>query len=353
MSAETDTLVPTSHAAEMLGEFVQHLSEDHDIDFRKETDGSHVVEQTGFRVAFRVADGGLSVSIRAPNEGALVFFKEEVAKHVGEVDPKAALAMRWSGEAAIAGDVPPNFRVLRVRSSRELFSGMQRVTMHMPGLADVVRDGLHLKLMLPSISGRAPIWPRMGPNGAPIWPTGSDALHARYMTIIAARPEVEEVDLDMVRHGDGLISLWAQSATPGDEIGAMGPAGMQGLPEAERYLLAADMTGLSSAARILGTLPDEAEGDVVLSAPEDCELSAYLPKTNLRIHRLAPDIFEAEALPLLARLAKRTTPQQAWFAGEFDGAQAARKLFKSSCGLKKGEQLAVAYWRHAHPGFMA
>ncbi|MFG5379942.1 DUF2218 domain-containing protein [Yoonia sp. R2-816] len=353
MSAETNTIVPTPHAAEMLSAFVYHLSEDHDIDFRKEADGSHVVEQTGFRVSFQEADDGLLVSIRAPHKGALVFFKEEVAKHVSEVDPAAALAMRWSGETTKDGDLPPNFRILTVLSSREIFAGMQRVTVRMPGLADVAYEGLHLKLMLPSVAGRAPVWPRMGANGAPVWPTGLDALHARYMTIVAARPEAEEIDLDMVRHSDGLVSLWARNAAAGDEIGAMGPAGMQGLPEVERYLLAADLTGLPSAARIIETLPEGATGDLVVSTPENCDLSDYLPKSNLRVHRLAPGVFEAEAIPLLAKLAEQCAPQQAWFAGEFEGAQAARKLFKGRCGLAKGEQLAVAYWRHAHPGFMA
>lgn len=230
---------------------------------------------------------------------------------------------------------------------------MQRVTVRMPGLAGVANEGLHLKLMLPSVAGRKPVWPRMAANGAPVWPSGADALHTRYMTIVAARPETEEIDLDMVRHGDGLISGWAQRAAAGDEIGAMGPAGMQGLPEVERYLLAADMTGLSSAARILETLPKGAEGALIVSAPDDCDLSAYLPKSKLRVHCLAPSVFEAEAVPLLAKLAEECAPQQAWFAGEFESAQAARKLFKGACGLKKGEQLAVAYWRHAHPGFMA
>ncbi|WP_208354309.1 siderophore-interacting protein [Pseudaestuariivita rosea] len=349
---DTQTLVSTENPDEILAEFVHHLEDDHDIQFQKMHDGSRVVEQEAFRVAFRVELDGLSVSIRAPNEGALVFFKEEIARHISEIDAIAAKGIRWSGEASREGELPPNFNVLTVVSSLEIFPGMQRVTLKMPGLKDVLEDGLHLKLMLPANPGRTAVWPKMAANGAPVWPEGKDALHARYMTIVQIRPDVEEIDLDMVRHGDGLISRWAQKASIDDEVGAMGPAGMQGLPKAERYLMAADMTGLSSAARIMERLPKNATGAVIVAAPTQCDLAEYLPASNLTIYRIAPEDFEEDVIPLLGQLAAVVRPEQAWFAGEFTNAQAARKLFRQN-GLSKGTQLSVAYWRRNQPGFMA
>ncbi|QPH55593.1 siderophore-interacting protein [Pontivivens ytuae] len=337
----------------MLSAFVSHLEDDHDLEFTKRKDGTHFIHRDEFCISFRVQSDGLQVAIGAPSESALLFFKDEVARHVEELDAEAASKMRWSGEASREGDLPPNFRILEVVKSQRIFQNMQRITLHMPDLAKRKEAGFHLKLMLPSRPGRKPLWPSMAANGAPIWPRGDDALHARYMTIMATRPSVEEIDIDVVCHGEGMISLWAQTARPGDEIGAMGPAGMSGLPVASRYLLVADMTGLSSVARILRCLPLDATGHVVVAAPDDCDISTYLPMTTLDIHRLLPDAFQAEALEMMEQITEGTQPEQAWFAGEFDGAQAARKLFRGKCGLGKGTQLAVAYWRRDHPGFSA
>ncbi len=337
----------------MLSAFVSHLQDDHNLEFAERPDGTRFIDRDDFSVAFRAGPDGLHVALGAPSDSALIFFKDEIARHVGALDAGAASAMRWSGEPTREGDLPPNFRILTVVASRRIFEGMQRVTLNMPDLAERKKAGFHLKLMLPSRPDRTPVWPSMAANGAPVWPRGKDVLHARYMTIAGTRPNVGELDIDVVCHGEGLISLWAQAARPGDQIGAMGPAGMQALPAAARYLLAADMTGLSSAARIMGRLPARAVGHVVVAAPADCDVMAYLPETDLTVHRLGPDTFETAALDLMEQLTERMQPDQAWFAGEFDGAHAARRLFRGRCGLGKGTQLAVTYWRRDYPGFTA
>lgn len=347
----SETAVVTEQPKTLLDHLTAHLRADHDISLETDDDGGFFVDRGAFRMDLKPGNEGLMIRIAAPNAGALVFFKDGVAAHLAEFDPSLAGSVRWSGETSKAGDLPPNFRILDVVESQVLFTGMQRVTVRVPDVAKLMQDGLHFKLMLPATPDRKPVWPRMAENGAPVWPQGDDALHARFITIVGARPERGEVDLDIVRHGVGLISVWAQSARAGDQIGAMGPTGLNELPEHNSYFFAADMTALSSLARVMELVPKGASGNVVAAAPDDCDLESYLPATSLDVHRFDPDVFESAVPDSLARLTRVGQTEYGWFAGEFSGAQTARKWFKTELGLDKTRQLSVAYWRRDVAGY--
>ncbi|MGD1883903.1 MAG: siderophore-interacting protein [Paracoccaceae bacterium] len=351
MSCITDTVIPTDQPGQILIAFEAHISGDHGLDLKSTKDGGRFIEHEAFRVDFKVQDTGLYVKIKGPNESALIFFKEEIAHHVAELDERAAGAIRWRGENSKPGDLPPNFRVLEVVKSKEIFRGMQRVTIKMPDRDDMLGQGLHVRLMLPSRPGRDPVWPRMGENGSPIWPQGDDKLHARYVTIKNVRADVAEIDLDIVRHAGGLISLWAQQAEPGQFIGAMGPAGMDQLPKATTYFLAADGTGLPAIARLLATIDQASKGSVVVAAPDDCDLQTYFPDTHLEVRCVDPDDFPEQIQAIAEEMTEPGRTEYAFFAGEFDNAQALRKHFKGMLGLGKERQLSTAYWRRGMAGF--
>ncbi|MEM9582892.1 MAG: siderophore-interacting protein [Pseudomonadota bacterium] len=348
--AKAQTLIPTAQAETLLGMFVTHIKEDHGLTVQIEEDGTHIVDEQAFRIAFGATPSGLSVDLVTPNESTLLFFKEEIVAHVAEVDEHAATNIRWDDDAASAGELPGNFRVLRVLDSFILFTGMQRVILSYPGIATHAHDGAHLRLMLPAKAGRRPVWPVMGDNGVPIWPQGDDVLHARFITIKDINVEAETVSLDIVRHDHGFISQWAQNVKTGDDVGAMGPAGMLELPEATSYFLAADGTGLPCIARFLETLDPNARGNVVVAAPQEYDLSDYLPATNLDIHKVAPGLFEGRIAELAQQLTKPGLTDYAFFAGEFQNAQELRKYFKKVLNLDKKTQISATYWRRGMPG---
>ena len=346
----SETVVPTAKPQDMLDMFISHVRDDHGMEFSVTPDGTHFIEQDVFRIELGVRQDGLRVRLAGPNESALIFFKEEIVHHVADVDSDAAAAIRWDETEGSTrqGDLPPNFHVLTVLESFELFDGMQRVVVHCPQVVARYEEGLHLRMILPLDRTRAPVWPRMGANGTPVWPHGADKLHARFVTIRQVRAESNEVDLDIVRHGDGLISQFALGAQPGQEIGAMGPAGMQALPPHNRYFIAADGTGLPGVARLLENLPPSARGDVVVALPDDVD---YLPHTPLRVHRVAPSDFEVRIVQDAQRLTTRGETEYAYFAGEFENAQALRKHFRHALGFDKTTQISAAYWRRGKPGF--
>ena len=242
MTSTTHTLLQVDAPEHALSAFQKHIEADHEVTFETAPDGGRYVENAGFRIAFKVEDAGLRITISAPLPDMLVFIKEAVAKHVAELDADLARNLRWTGETAIVGDLPENFRVGEVTNRATPMQGLVRVTLKIADAAFFGSPGLHIKIMLPAIAGRSPSWPRMGANGAPIWPRGEDALHARYITIIGSRASDGEIDIDVAAHGDGLISSWAMNCEVGQQVGIMGPIGSVEIPDAETAVLAADLT---------------------------------------------------------------------------------------------------------------
>ncbi|MEM8685711.1 MAG: siderophore-interacting protein [Pseudomonadota bacterium] len=351
MVAISETVVPVSDAKTVLSYFADHMRKDHGIELDVAEDGSRHLDMEGFCIDMRVDPRGLYIRIEGPNEGTLIFFKEDVAEHVSEIDATAAANIRWSGESSVEGALPVNFKVLKVVSSRPVFPGLQRVTLAHDDVSSLAADGVHLRLMLPLITGRVPKWPRMAANGAPVWPQGDDKLHARIITLRNVRPTLGEVDVDVVKHEGGMISRWAANAESGNAVGIMGPAGKTSPIVSKNMFFAADGTGLPALARIIDDLPNDAAGDVVVAVHQDYNVTDYLPPSGFRVHTIAPDRFPSEILGTARELTRRGYTSYAFFAGEFDNAQEMRKHFKDELGLDKQTQLSAAYWRQGVPGY--
>lgn len=344
ITASAKTTLTLDAPQEMLSQILSHLRDDHGMGFRSDGEGAHVFEQDGYRVEFALRRRALDVTLGAPGENAMQFSKEGMVQHIAALSPEVAQTIRWEGVAQEVGTLPRNFRLLTVLNSRLLFEGMQRVTLQYPDIARLQTEGLHVRMILPCDPTRAAIWPVMGANGAPVWPTGDDALHARYLTLKNIRPETEEVEVDVVRHRSGLISRWAQHARSGQQIGTMGPVGITALPEVASYFLAADGTGLPAVAQLMSRLSHDAVGDVVVALPAGVSHHDYLPQTKLRIHTVAPDRFEATILEY-AQALTTTDIGYAFFAGEFANAQQLRQYFRNDLSLDKTKQVCTAYWR--------
>ncbi|MFF2367289.1 siderophore-interacting protein [Streptomyces sp. NPDC058122] len=95
----------------------------------------------------------------------------------------------------------------------------------------------------------------------------------RTYTVRAWDPEVRELTLDFVVHGDeGLAGPWALRAQPGDLVRFMGPGGAYA-PDttADWHLLAGDESALPAIAAALESLPDAAtvRAFVEVSGPEE------------------------------------------------------------------------------------
>ena len=343
----SSTYVPFAGADAALAQLVAH-AEEHEA----------ILETLGPRnVRILVGDNsieigsngkGLSFRIAAISESYLCILKEASVFHLQELNETVVERIRWEDGCTDAseGAWPTNFHELELLDRNEVHSDFLRLRFKSSGKADrLAGPGIHVKLLLPPVSGRDPVWPTTAANGTVSWPVGEDALHARYYTIRSVDPDRGEIDIDIVRHRGGVISDWAEAADRGARIGLLGPGGYERPNEGDRILLAGDRTALPALARMLEDLPKGVTGYVIGEAASLDDLRSYLPETDLGLHALPKERFSAEIVTISRKESGEVKPQFAWFAGEYKNAQDMRKLFKSEIGLGKGSQFSITYWR--------
>ncbi len=77
----------------------------------------------------------------------------------------------------------------------------------------------------------------------------------RRYTIRLVRPDVGEIDVDVLLHGAGPGSVWGATATVGDEVRFQGPRGKLQLARADWHLLVGDESALPAIATVCAALP--------------------------------------------------------------------------------------------------
>jgi NADPH-dependent ferric siderophore reductase len=101
-----------------------------------------------------------------------------------------------------------------------------------------------------------------GPEG-PIFPPGLPRPLSRTYTPRQFRPDALELDVDVVRHGDGPGPTWAQRAKVGDSVVVAGPGGgYHRPPEVDRLVIGGDETSLPAISMVLASLPASARAEV-------------------------------------------------------------------------------------------
>ncbi|MEM9148473.1 MAG: MFS transporter [Pseudomonadota bacterium] len=306
------------------------------------------LEEMGCLVEMKAAGGSVDILIDTPSDNFLTFIREEIIEHLEEYDFESTKTMRWTGGIKV-GEMPSNFRILRAKARREVFPGLIRVTLEGVDVQAMAKDGVHLRIMMPKTRGRPPVWPVVAESGATVWPEGEDQLHARYVTVRNIRIDAREIDVDVAHHDGGLISDWSVAENDDQPVGVMGPIGDPDLFQTDNVVLAADYTGLPALARLIESVDGRVTGHLFAAAPSQDALEAYLPRSQMTVTAVSPDIF-AERIADMVRACKTKPVSYAWFAGEFAAAQAVRSVFKATFGLDKRSQLSVAYWRSGVPG---
>ena len=172
----------------------------------------------------------------------------------------------------------------------------------------------------------------------------------RTYTPLAVRPDVHEVDVDFVLHGEGPASTWASQAAVGQVIYLMGPGPGYALDtSATQHLLIADDSALPAIENILAVLPASASVHLlveVISADEERPLQSaaqlvtqWLPRGT--DHRNA-------GLPLERALrALQTVPPGAkiYLACEAAAMRRIRQLLQDELGVDRQHIVGRGYWK--------
>jgi NADPH-dependent ferric siderophore reductase len=323
-----------------------HLRRDligHGVHLVADGQAEAVFEHEGCQITLAHGAGRLRVAVTAPNENTLFFLKEAAARHLLELDPLAAAQLTWS-DPGVIGVRPGNFREMRLVRRERIMARMVRLTFAVENLGGLSNDGLHVKFLLPPSRNRAPLWPTTTASGIPAWPTGADRLAIRFYTLRRVRPSQGEIFIDVVLHGNGRVSSWAETAQPGDLAGMLGPGGGRTPRIDGPILLSGDLTAAPAIARMIEELPETSAPHVWLRSNDLDATAQYLAEAGRKVRLRA--FTETDCIrTVILEILQRESLVYAWFAGEHDDAQIVRKLFKTVLKLPKGQQQSVAYWR--------
>lgn len=291
------------------------------------------------------------------------------------------------------------FRV-EVRRRRQLSPSFLRVTVTGDDLDAFADNGYdqRIKLVFPlpgagAREGAADIMGGLADLPATDWFAHWRALPderrnpIRTYTVRQVRPELREVDVDIVtHHGTGPAAVWADAATPGDPLALVGPdAGYAGNhggvefrpPDGTRtVLLAGDETAVPAICAILERLPDDLDGEALLEVPDPADRLPVTAPSRMRVSwlarcgaphgsRLVPAV-KAAATRLLAPAPAvpdaledvdvdsqllwevpepGTAPDYAWLAGEAGVIRTLRRHLVAGRGLDRRAVAFMGYWR--------
>jgi NADPH-dependent ferric siderophore reductase len=172
----------------------------------------------------------------------------------------------------------------------------------------------------------------------------------RTYTVRAWDPELRELTLDFVIHGDeGLAGPWALAARPGDTLRFRGPGGAYAPdPEADWHLVAGDESALPAIAAALEALPDRAEirAFVEVAGPEE-EQKIDSDAEIVWLHRGNRPVGEAlvEAVRALEFPEGRV---HAFVHGEAGFVKELRRLLRVERQIPREDLSISGYWRLGH-----
>ena len=272
--------------------------------------------------------------------------------------------------------------------TRFVFTGEDVALMH------TLAPDQRVKLFFPSANGSAPDLPKVGD-----WQAARRTLkpeHAppmRTYTIRALRPDINELDIDFVLHGEtGPASRWAVHARPGDPLQIVAPnaayhadpGGYEWMPPqgVRKILLIGDETALPAIAGILEQLashPDAPQVQAFIEVPEEADCMPLLCGVHTKVHwlpRLTLHKQHGEGMILAARELASLPPTRAnlndsaalqeldlnsqrlwelasakrsefyaWVAGESAAVMDIRRFFINECGLDRKGLTLMGYWK--------
>jgi NADPH-dependent ferric siderophore reductase len=277
---------------------------------------------------------------------------------------------------------------------RRLSPSFVRLTLTGPDLDEFADNGFdqRFKLVLPNAHGSYDALPR-DPDWYATWlrQPADRQNPIRTYTVRAVRPEVRQVDVDVVLHGDGgPASRFVRRAAAGDRLVVLGPnrwyddahGGLEYRPPAGHLgptLLVGDATAAPAVLSVLERLPEQAFGEVVLEVPGPSDIADVVAPAGFRITWLVrqgpasglPHALD-EALGRLALGAGAETsthlepedcelvwdvPEEArpdglyaWIAGESSVVTGLRRHLVCDLGVDRRSVAFMGYWREGRPG---
>jgi NADPH-dependent ferric siderophore reductase len=268
--------------------------------------------------------------------------------------------------------VDPHVVMAEVVNTKQVTPNMMRVTLGGDELAQLTPAGYDQWFRL--------FLPRAGQDMLRLPKRASGLWYAEYLTtpkaqrpwvrnytVRAARPDLNEIDVDFVLHApeDGTPGHSEHASGPGAGFAQAADRGMrvgildQGITfdarhPHDRTLLVADESGLPAVAGICESLPDDARGIAVIEVPTAGDKQEFRAPSGVEVRWIVRSDVDAHAVPGQAALAELhelelagpATDVYAFTVGESSLATGARRHLVNERGVPKAQVDFVGYWRH-------
>jgi NADPH-dependent ferric siderophore reductase len=213
----------------------------------------------------------------------------------------------------------------------------------------------HLKLFLPSAGTSELLLPEQGPDG-PVW-NHDESLRPVIRTYTPRRydPATKTLEIQLVLHGVGPASEWAERVAVGDHVAVGGPGGRFVMDEAaSHWWLAADESALPALGTLLDVLPETATAEVHIEVEDPDDVIKLPTAATVNVtwhHRYGSRDFSA-ALATAAREASLTDGTKIWVACESGVMRDIRRHLTRDRGIPVSQLVTRGYWRRGevnHP----
>jgi len=247
---------------------------------------------------------------------------------------------------------PPRFRHVVVRRIEPLSPRLLRVTLAGPELQGltVEHPAASVRLLLPSSASGELVFPAWNGNEF-LLPDGRRPV-IRTFTPRRLDRDALELDVEIVIHGQGAATEWAEAVEPGAPAAISGPGrGYVVDRDARAFLLAGDETAIPAISQLLETLPAEIPTNVRIEvAHPDARLA--LPATHAAVEwrDLPPGAPAGDALVAAVEDADIAVGTRVWVAGEAAAVQRIRRHLFDQRGLSRAETWVRGYWQRGRRG---
>lgn len=229
---------------------------------------------------------------------------------------------------------------------------MLRVTLAGPTLEGLARGlpAASVRVLLPADTTDVvlPSW-----NGNEFLLEDGSRPIIRTLTPLRFEPGPLELDVEIVRHGHGPLSAWADTAQPGDRVAVSGTGrGYEITPAARAFLLAGDESALPAISVLLRALPREANVQVIVEVQHltaRLELPTH-PGATVQWYQLETGSRPGDSLVAAVTGAQLDPDVRIWAAGEAAAVQRIRRHLFDECGLPRSRAVVRGYWKHGRGG---
>lgn len=248
---------------------------------------------------------------------------------------------------------PPPFRPVSVAKVEHLTPRLMRVVLSGDALRGLTVDepAASVRLLISAPDARDLVVPQWNGNEF-LLPDGERPV-IRTFTPRRFDPDVPELELWIVVHGDGAASQWAAAAEPGAPAAISGTGRGYTVDEAApAFLLAGDETAIAAISQLLEEISEEtpvqvhveiAHPDARLPLPEH-------PRARVDWHELPADGEPGDALAAAVESADLDPEAQVWAAGEAAAVQRIRKHLRDERDLPRSQATVRGYWKHGRAG---